>query len=99
MMKHSRSLIALLAVLGTVGPAFAGGKELTRSVTVESKININTADVTALMTLSGIGRAVAERIVEYRQAHGPFQKPEDLRRVEGVGRGLWERNRERIVIE
>jgi competence protein ComEA len=99
MMKHGWPLIALLVVLGTVAPAFAGGPELKTSATAEDKVNINTADVEALMTLGGIGRKVAERIVEYRQAHGAFQKPEDLRRVEGVGRGLWERNRERIVIE
>jgi competence protein ComEA len=99
MVKHSRLLIALLAVLGTVGPALAGGQELKTSVPVGDKVNINTADVAALMTLGGIGRKVAERIVEYRQARGPFQRPEDLRKVEGVGRGLWERNRERIIVK
>jgi competence protein ComEA len=99
MMKHGTPLIALLVVLGTVAPALAGGPEVKTSATAGDKVNINTADIEALMTLSGIGRKVAERIVEYRQAHGAFQKPEDLRRVEGVGRGLWERNRERIVVE
>ena len=49
------------------------------------------------MSLSGIGHKVAERIVEYRDAHGPFKKPEDLKKVEGVGQGVWDRNRERVV--
>ena len=62
-------------------------------------ININTADVTELMKLDGVGRRVAERIVEYREHHGLFQKPEEIRRVEGIGSGLWERNRTRIVIK
>ena len=61
------------------------------------KININTAGVKELMGLTGIGHKVAERIVEYRDAHGPFKKPDDLKKVEGVGRGVWERNRERVV--
>lgn len=62
-------------------------------------VNINTATVKELMTLNGIGRKVAEKIVEYRDAHGPFKKPEEIRRVDGVGAGLWEKNRDRIVIK
>ena len=62
-------------------------------------ININTADVKELMKLEGVGRRVAEKIVEYRDTHGPFKKAEELRKVEGVGNGLWERNRTRIVIK
>ena len=51
------------------------------------------------MKLEGVGRRVAEKIVEYRDTHGPFKKAEELRKVEGVGNGLWERNRTRIVIK
>src|SRR6266851_854610 len=61
-----------------------------------AKININTADVKSLMTLTGVGRKVAEKIVEYRDSHGPFKKADEIRKVEGVGNGVWERNRERI---
>jgi competence protein ComEA len=66
-------------------------------VGADAKININTAGVKELMSLSGIGHKVAERIVEYRDAHGPFKKPEDLKKVEGVGPGVLDRNRERVV--
>jgi len=55
--------------------------------------------VKSLMTLDGVGRKVAEKIVEYREAHGPFKKPDDVRKVDGIGGGLWERNRERIVVK
>ena len=61
------------------------------------KVNINTADVKELMTLTGVGRKVAEKIVEYRDNHGPFKKADELRKVDGVGNGLWEKNRERVV--
>ena len=64
-----------------------------------AKVNVNTADVKSLMTLTGVGRKVAEKIVEYRDSHGPFKKADDLRKVEGVGHGVWERNRERIVVK
>src|SRR4029453_736171 len=62
-------------------------------------VNINTASVKELMKLDGVGRQVAEKIVAHRDAHGPFKKPEELRKVEGVGSGLWERNRTRIVVK
>ena len=62
-----------------------------------AKVNINTADVKSLMTLTGVGRRVAEKIVEYRESHGPFKKADEIRKVEGVGHGVWERNRDRIV--
>lgn len=80
-------------------PAGKSGHTTTVSTTVgaDAKVNINTASVKELMTLQGIGHKVAERIVEYREAHGSFKKAEDLRKVEGVGQGLWDRNRERIV--
>lgn len=73
----------------------------TVSATVgsDAKININTASVKELMTLKGVGHKVAERIVAYREANGQFKKSEDLKKVEGVGQSLWERNRERIVLK
>jgi competence protein ComEA len=64
----------------------------------DATVNINTADVKELMTLAGIGRKVAQRIVAYRDAHGPFKKPDEVRKVEGVGDAVWERNRGRIAI-
>jgi competence protein ComEA len=65
----------------------------------QEKVNINTASVKELQKLEGIGRSVAQRIVEYREAHGPFKRGEDLRKVDGVGASTWERNRERIVVK
>jgi len=69
------------------------------SMAVGGPVNINTADVKELMKLEGVGRRVAEKIVEYRDSHGPFKKAEELRKVEGIGSGLWEKNRTRIVIK
>jgi competence protein ComEA len=79
--------------------ANASGRTTTVSTTVgsDAKVNINTASAKELMALNGIGAKVAERIVAYREANGPFKKVEDLKKVEGIGKGLLERNRERIV--
>jgi competence protein ComEA len=89
-------VVAATATAAVTTPA----RTLTASAAVGGdKININTADVKALMTLEGVGRKVAEKIVEYRQAHGPFKKADELRKVDGIGGGLWERNKERIVVK
>ena len=63
------------------------------------KVNINTADAKALASLNGVSRSLAEKIVKYRDEHGPFRKTEDLRRVDGVGNGVLEKNRERITVK
>lgn len=54
------------------------------------RININTADATALETLPGIGPITAARIIDYRTANGPFATPEDLMNVQGIGDATFE---------
>lgn len=49
------------------------------------KVNLNTADAAALETLPGIGPALAERILAYREEHGGFRAVEDLLKVSGIG--------------
>jgi competence protein ComEA len=96
------SFALVLAVL-TPSAAAAGGADAAPRVAAApaaaAKININTAGVKELMTLDGVGRGLAEKIVKHRDAHGPFKKPGDLRSVEGVGGALWEKNRARIVVK
>ena len=48
-------------------------------------VNINTATATELESLHGIGPAIAKRIIDYRQSHGNFARPEDLVNVRGIG--------------
>jgi competence protein ComEA len=52
---------------------------------VSAPLNLNAATVAQLEALPGIGRATAERIVEYRQKSGGFKKAEDLMNVRGIG--------------
>jgi competence protein ComEA len=48
-------------------------------------IDINTASESELTQLPGVGPSLARRIVEYRAANGPFQLPDDLQNVSGIG--------------
>jgi competence protein ComEA len=48
-------------------------------------INLNTATLDQLEGLPGVGRATAERILEYRQKVGGFKKIEELMNVRGIG--------------
>ena len=97
------AIVTALVALGSLAPWSAGAAPphagTAASTPDAAPININTADVKELMKLEGVGRRVAEKIVEYRDTHGPFKKADELRKVEGVGNGLWERNRTRIVIK
>jgi competence protein ComEA len=63
------------------------------------KVNLNTATLEELMTLDGIGQKVAERILSFRDKNGPFQNPEDLMMVKGVGEKIFEANRTKIVVQ
>jgi competence protein ComEA len=49
------------------------------------RININTADVTELQKLPGIGPSIAARIVEYRAENGPFRAVDEITGVRGIG--------------
>ena len=62
-------------------------------------VNVNTADVTALMTVDGITDWRAERIIAYREANGPFQAIDDLTDVRGIGAGTLNRMREQIALQ
>lgn len=62
----------------TVAAETAGASE-------DGKININTATVAELTTISGIGEVLAQRIVDYREEHGDFTSLEELTNVTGIG--------------
>ena len=62
------------------------------------KIDINTADISGLVTLNGIGETKAEAIIAYREAHGGFKKIEDICEVDGIGEKTFEKIKDSITV-
>jgi competence protein ComEA len=98
--KRWVTILALAAamVAGNPRPAATAPPPEQGAATATARVNINTAGVEELMSLPGIGKAYAERILDYRQKNGPFKKPEDILNVRGVGEKTYERIRERITV-
>ena len=85
----TRMVMVVLLILG-LGVATQASQEKSRTppaakASASAQVNLNTANVTQLETLPGIGKSTAERILEYREKSGGFKKIEDLMNVRGVG--------------
>ena len=68
-------------------------------ISKEGKININKANKDELIMLYGIGEVLAEEIISYREANGPFVSVEELLNVKGIGRAKLDAIIDYICIE
>ena len=79
-----------------------GGGDSNREIEDKSNndggmININLADKSKLMSLPGVGDAIAQRIIDYRKDHR-FSKVEDLKQVKGIGDATFEKLKNMITV-
>lgn len=70
----------------------------SQSATQSGLININTATAQELETLPGIGPALAQRIVDFRTANGPFASIEQIIDVSGIGEGIFSDIKDLITV-
>ncbi|MFZ5801838.1 MAG: ComEA family DNA-binding protein [Candidatus Omnitrophota bacterium] len=105
--QQAKKILSILAVLGFV----LGGSSLGRPGLLHaapeagpapaqeamSPVNVNTAGAEELVGIRGIGPAIAERIVQYREEFGPFQSPDDLVNVRGIGGAKLAKIKEQII--
>ena len=70
----------------------------TARAPAEDPVDLNSADLSLLMTLPEIGETRAQAILTYREVHGPFQSVDELAAVEGIGAGILELVREYVCV-
>lgn len=70
----------------------------SESGATQGKVSINRADKAELMTLSGIGETKAEAILSYREANQGFKSLEELKQVEGIKDGTFQKIKDRICL-
>ena len=93
------SFLAASILSGPVYASDKSSKPAEEKKTVNIIVNINKAAAEEIAKLPGIGEKTAKLIVEYREKNGGFKKPEDIRKVKGVGKKLFEKIKGNITVE
>ena len=79
------AVMAIVMMSGGVGLVIAAQESGRAASPAQPVVNLNAATTADLQKLPGVGAAMAERILEYRQKSGGFKKIEELMNVKGIG--------------
>ncbi len=82
----------------TVGEMQSVPQEEGKESGKNGKINLNTATKEELMTLAGIGESKADSIIKYREEQGKFQSIEDIKQIEGIKDGVFQKIKDLITV-
>ncbi len=96
-MRKSPIILALVILVTLSMSAFA--QTQSAPAAPAGVVNINTADVAQLAYLPHVGAKAAQRIVDYRKAHGNFARTTDLMEVKGFGEKSFERLRSYLTTD
>jgi competence protein ComEA len=104
--RRNRTIATLVAVALLVGagaavtPLSATTKKPKESAGegVAKPVDLNRATQQELTGVPGIGKVLAERIVKFRDRHGPFRRVEDLLKVKGIGEKSFDKLRPHVTV-
>jgi competence protein ComEA len=89
----------VVPVIGAAAvPGEGPGASAGAASTVGGKVNINTADATALETLPRVGPAMSKRIIDWRTKNGRFTSVEDLTSITGIGEKTFEQLKDLVTV-
>ena len=94
--------VVLSLLLALSLPALAVEVEAVKDAAkteTENRINLNTADVTQLQELKGVGPKTAEAIVQWRDSQGPFTSVDQLLAIKGIGEKTLAKMRDNLVVQ
>ena len=95
-MRKSLPILVTLFLIASIGATAFAADQAAPSTGV---VNLNTASIAQLSLLPRVGAKAAQRIVDYRTAHGPFAKATDLMQVKGFGQKSFERLSPYIAVD
>lgn len=81
------------------GPPASIAQSQTSNTSAPQRLNLNTAPAKELEVLPGIGKGLAERIVEHREKYGPFRRAEHLMMVRGISETRFRALRHLVAVE
>ncbi len=85
-------------IINSNGDTLIEADNLNNNIGKEKKVNINTANLSELDTLPGIGPAIAQRIIDYREENGNFKSIDELQNVKGIGDAKFEEVKDSIIV-
>ncbi|GGE27656.1 helix-hairpin-helix domain-containing protein [Streptococcus himalayensis] len=103
--KLTDEAVIYVAKLGEEAPvvttqAQVGNSQATgASSDASGKVNLNTADLATLQTISGIGQKRAQDILDYRESNGKFKSVEELKNVSGIGAKTLEKLKAYVTVD
>jgi competence protein ComEA len=100
-MKFYLSVLTMMFVVGLTGfvPATVLAVDAPAANSVIETIHLNQASAEELQSLPGVGPALSERIVIYRDEHGPFKSVDQLTEVKGIGQAKLAKFKSRLKVD